>query len=132
MKSPCSSARRVSTRSRSCFERDLAGAIRVEQAASVAKLSVSHFTRAFRLATGQSPLSYLRSCRVERAQQLMLRTDKSPAESALDCGFADPSHLCRILHRFVSSSPAAWRRKCQVSGVGASNHESNQDLLDDN
>jgi AraC family transcriptional regulator len=48
--------------------------------------------------------------RVERAQGLMLATDASLSDIALDCGLADQSHLTRLFRRIVGESPRAWRR----------------------
>jgi AraC family transcriptional regulator len=97
-------------RVRQLFEENVCGSIRVAEAAAAARLSTSHFTRAFRRSVGESPCAYLRRLRVQRAQELMLATDDSLAEIAVECGFADQSHLCRIFHRLTDMSPGAWRR----------------------
>jgi AraC-like DNA-binding protein len=47
---------------------------------------------------------------MERAQGLMLSTDKALSEIAAECGLADQSHFTRLFRRFVGESPAAWRR----------------------
>ena len=96
------------------IDENQAGSVRMRQVAAAARLSVSHFTRAFRDATGESPSAYLRRRRVERAQELMLMTEKPLSEIAGDCGFADQAHLCRTFRRLVGASPAAWRRARSV------------------
>jgi AraC family transcriptional regulator len=48
--------------------------------------------------------------RIERAQGLMLQTNLSLAQIALDCGLADQAHLNKSFRRFVGQSPGAWRR----------------------
>lgn len=85
-------------------------AIRNEELASVARLNSSHFGRAFRNSFGEPPHEYVIRRRVERAQGLMLATDASLSEIALDCGLADQSHLTRLFRRVVGESPRAWRR----------------------
>ncbi len=68
------------------------------------------FNVAFRNRIGQSPHDYILQRRVERAQGLMLASDKTLAEIADECGLADQSHFTRLFRRFVGESPAAWRR----------------------
>ena len=92
------------------IEANLSQSLHVADLASVARLSTSHFSSAFRRSTGESPFGYLRRRRIERAQQMMLLTDLSLAEISLDCGLADQAHLTRIFRRVVGVSPGAWRR----------------------
>jgi transcriptional regulator GlxA family with amidase domain len=47
---------------------------------------------------------------MEHAQGLMLTTNTTLGQIALECGFADQAHLSRLFQRFVGESPAAWRR----------------------
>jgi AraC family transcriptional regulator len=84
--------------------------IRNKDLAAVARLSEFHFNVAFRKSVGHSPHEYLIRRRMERAQGLMLSTDKALSEIAAECGLADQSHFTRLFRRFVGESPAAWRR----------------------
>jgi AraC family transcriptional regulator len=91
-------------------EANLAGTIRIEDLARVARLSASHFSKAFRSDFGTSPYAYIVGRRIERAQEMMLLTDEPLAGIAVACGLADQSHLTRLFHRIVGVSPASWRR----------------------
>jgi AraC family transcriptional regulator len=84
--------------------------IRNEDLAALVRLNPSHFGRAFRNSFGAPPHEYVIRRRVERAQGLMLSTDASLSEIALDCGLADQSHLTRLFRRIAGESPRAWRR----------------------
>jgi len=84
--------------------------IRNEDLAALVRLNPSHFGRAFRNSFGEPPHEYVIRRRVERAQGLMLSTDASLSEIALDCGLADQSHLTRLFRRIAGESPRAWRR----------------------
>jgi AraC-like DNA-binding protein len=84
--------------------------IRNDELATVVRLNPSHFGRAFRNSFGEPPHEYVIRRRVERAQGLMLSTDASLSDIALDCGLADQSHLTRLFRRIVGESPRAWRR----------------------
>src|ERR1700674_953214 len=55
-------------------------------------LSTSQFARAFKQSTGCPPHRWLLQRRVERAQDLLLTSDKTLPEIASSCGFSDQSH----------------------------------------
>lgn len=92
--------------------------IKNEELASLVRLNASHFGRAFRNSFGEPPHEYVIRRRVERAQGLMLSTEASLSDIALDCGLADQSHLTRLFRRIVGESPRAWRR-ARLSEPGA-------------
>jgi AraC family transcriptional regulator len=92
------------------IEANLGTPLRNKDLAAVARLSVFHFNVAFRNSVGDSPHEYLIRRRVERAQGLMLSTNRSLSDIAIECGLADQSHLTRLFRRIVGESPAAWRR----------------------
>ena len=92
------------------IEAQLDQPIRNEDLAALVRLNPSHFGRAFRNSCGESPHEYEIRRRVERAQGLMLSTDASLSEIALDCGLADQAHLSRLFRRIVGETPRAWRR----------------------
>jgi AraC family transcriptional regulator len=85
--------------------------IGIRELAAVARLGRSHFARAFRATVGEAPHAYLIQRRIERAQQLILLTDRPLAQIALDCGLTDQSHMTRLFRRVVGMSPGAWRRR---------------------
>ncbi len=62
--------------------------IGLEMLASVAGVSPSHFSRAFKQSTGVPPFRWLLGRKVIRAKQLLLDPHKSLAEVALAVGFA--------------------------------------------
>lgn len=97
-------------RVRDYVESALTGTIHVASLARVAKLSTSHFARAFRASFGVTPAAYVVVRRVERAKAMMLETTESLCRISLDCGFTDQSHLSRAFRRRVGQSPSQWRR----------------------
>jgi AraC-like DNA-binding protein len=92
------------------IDTNLDATIRNKDLAVVARLSEFHFNVAFRNSVGHSPHEYIMRRRVERAQGLMLSTNKALSEIAAECGLADQSHFTRLFRRVVGESPAAWRR----------------------
>jgi transcriptional regulator GlxA family with amidase domain len=92
------------------IEANLSTPIRNKDLAALVRLSEFHFNVAFRNSVGDPPHGYIIRRRVERAQGLMLSTDRSLSDIAAECGLADQAHLTRLFRRIVGESPAAWRR----------------------
>ena len=88
----------------------LASGIRIGDLASLAGLSEGYFHRAFRRTTGRSPLQYINEKRVERAGELLARTDKTVIEIAFDVGFVSPSHFARTFKAIAGTPPNLYRR----------------------
>jgi AraC family transcriptional regulator len=92
------------------IEANLGTPIRNKDLATVARLSEYHFNVAFRSSVGEAPHGFIIRRRMERAQGLMLSTEKCLSEIALECGLADQAHFTRLFRKIVGESPAAWRR----------------------
>jgi len=92
------------------IEAHIAQRIRLEELASLLRLSGSHFSRAFKCSVGDSAQTYIMRRRIEYAQGLMLTTRDSLSEIALACGMSDQSHFTRSFRRVVELTPMAWRR----------------------
>jgi len=73
-------------------------------------LSPSHFSRAFKAATGKSPSAWLFELRISRAKDLLRSEELSLCEIAARCGFADQSHFTRSFSRHEGRPPGNWRR----------------------
>ena len=73
-------------------------------------LSLSYFSRAFKQSVGAPPHRWLLLQRVQRAKSLLRNSDRSLAETAAACGFADQSHFTRVFSNVVGVSPGAWRK----------------------
>jgi AraC-like DNA-binding protein len=101
------------------IDANLARKIGVSDFAAIARLSSCHFARAFRATVGEAPYAYLIRRRIERAQELILLTDKSLAEIALDCGLADQARMTRHFRRVVGVSPGVWRRAHRARAHGS-------------
>jgi AraC-like DNA-binding protein len=89
---------------------NLDGSVSLEEIAQECGLSVSHFSRAFRISVGMAPHNWLLKRRVDSAKSLLPNGQMSLSEVALTCGFADQSHFTRVFTREVGSSPGVWRR----------------------
>ena len=102
---PPAALRRV----REYVESHLSERIDLAALAAIAGLSVFHFAREFKQSAGVTPHYYLVQKRVERAQDMLARTDLSLSEIALAAGFSDQSHLARHFHQMLGSTPGEFR-----------------------
>ena len=93
-------------RARERLESDLGGALSLQQIAAEFDLSVSHFSRAFRVSTGLPPHQWLLRQRVKAAKQLMTVRDLPLSEIAISAGFANQSHFTRVFSARSASAPA--------------------------
>jgi AraC family transcriptional regulator len=93
------------------LDSDLGGTLSLQHIAAEFGLSVSHFSRAFRISTGLPPHQWLLRQRVKAAKQLMSVRDLPLAEIAISAGFANQSHFTKVFSALVGVSPAAWRRE---------------------
>ena len=89
--------------------------------ASTVRLSLSHFTRAFKKSVGVSPHVYICRRRLARAKLLMATTAEPLSQIALSCGFADQSHFTRLFKCQEGEPPNAWRRQLGEPRTRASN-----------
>ena len=84
--------------------------ISLDQLARRAGMSRFHFARAFRAASGQAPMSWLRAQRVEEARTLLLSTALPLKAIARKVGFPDEFHLSRVFRRVTGQNPTQVRR----------------------
>lgn len=84
--------------------------ISLEELATVACLSVSHFSQQFKLSMGISPYRYVTQQRVEKAKALLKRRDMNISAVSSTLGFADQSHFTRHFKRATGITPKKFRQ----------------------
>jgi transcriptional regulator GlxA family with amidase domain len=72
--------------------------------------------RHFRTALDTSPQAAFLTIRLSLAHHLILTSEKSIAQIAVDCGFCDSSHLSRMFRRRFETTPHALRRGADGEG----------------
>lgn len=72
-------------------------------------LSPSYLIALFKSAMGTTPYAYLLDRRIKAAMALLRSTSRPLAEIALDCGFADQSHMTRMFQRRKCGTPRSYR-----------------------
>lgn len=86
--------------------------ISLDDLAKIACLSVFHFCRAFKTATGASPFRYISEVRIGKAKTLLKDPYMSIDDIALSTGFSSGANLARAFKKFVGVSPTQYRSKC--------------------
>lgn len=77
--------------------------------AELAQLSEYHFCRMFKQSMAQTPQAYLLATRIEQVKLRVSKGQASMAEIALECGFANQSHMGRYFKKLVGISPRQYR-----------------------
>ena len=86
--------------------------LRASRAASPEESSPSlkkYFSRYFRNATGQTFTAYLNTIRMNHACQLLLETDDTVLEIALECGYENVSYFIRLFGNLMHCTPLQYR-----------------------
>jgi AraC family transcriptional regulator len=78
--------------------------------ATLTNMSESHFSRSFKRSVGIAPYQYLMQQRVERAKQLLKQQAISISDIALDCGFANQTHLTKVFRQMTGMTPKAYQK----------------------
>jgi AraC-like DNA-binding protein len=73
-------------------------------------VSPHHLSRVFHAETGHTVARYRMRLRARAALERLAGGERSLADLAADLGFADQSHLCRVLRAEVGHAPSALRR----------------------
>jgi AraC family transcriptional regulator len=89
----------------------LADDVSLSALAEVAGLSPNYFLGAFKQATGLTPHRYVMERRIARACELLHDPHRSIADVSLAVGFSSQSHLTEAFRRFMTKTPAAYRKE---------------------
>jgi AraC-like DNA-binding protein len=81
-----------------------------DDVARLACVSPSHFSRVIKQVYGQSFTELLTQMRVDKARELLLRTEKSLIQICLDCGFSDQSYFTKVFQKHTGHPPGEYRR----------------------
>ncbi|XGV94791.1 MAG: GlxA family transcriptional regulator [Leptolyngbya sp. BL-A-14] len=85
--------------------------ISLDELAQIANMSVRSLSRAFKEATGLTPVQYQQCLRLEVASQLLQNSDLSIESISARCGFEDARHFRRLWQRQFGTSPGTTRKK---------------------
>lgn len=85
--------------------------VSMTQMAKLAGLSQTHFNRSFNNMVGMPPTRFLQHLRIEKARQMLTRTDRKISTIAQDIGYHDQSHFSRHFRQITGMSPRSYRMR---------------------
>lgn len=92
------------------MEEHLGEDISRDDAARVACLSPTHFSRVIKQTFGQSFTDLLAKMRVARARELLYLSEKTIIEVSLECGFSDQSYFTKVFRKHTGQTPGDYRK----------------------
>ena len=84
--------------------------LKTEELATVVLLSPSHFVRAFKQSTGQTPHQFILAARLDEARKFILARDLPLNLIATAAGFSSHSHMTAKMKRAWGVTPSTLRR----------------------
>ena len=84
--------------------------ITLSELANEVNFSKAYFIKRFNILFGMSPMRFVNLCRIERAKQLIEKTELSLSEIAVKCGFMSPHYFSRTFKSFEGVSPNEYRK----------------------
>lgn len=82
--------------------------------AKAVNMSRGHFSKSFKRVTGKSYGEYVRLIKLERAKEMILRTDEPITRVAESCGFSDYRHFSRVFRDYTGKLPTDFRKAGSV------------------
>ncbi|MGZ5090239.1 MAG: helix-turn-helix transcriptional regulator [Burkholderiales bacterium] len=90
----------------------LAETIRIRDLANMAHMSLHHFARMFKQATGVPPHLYITMERMKRAKALLRGSELALVDIAAHVGFQTQGHFTAVFHRYAGVTPRVFRLNC--------------------
>ncbi len=84
--------------------------LQLAQVAQNFGMSLRHFNRRFKNASGKSPLQYLQALRIEQARDLLKNSNLSISEVTYRVGYQDSHHFSTLFKKFCNLTPQEFRK----------------------
>lgn len=84
--------------------------ISLEELGRAVNLHPRYLCTIFRQVSGKTIGGLLREIRLEKAKRLLLNTDLSITETAMEAGFADSQYFSRVFSRYENKTPTEYRK----------------------
>ncbi|MDX8355198.1 AraC family transcriptional regulator [Cognatiyoonia sp. IB215182] len=81
----------------------------IQELASTACLSSSHFSSVFKSVIGETPYAFILRRRAEYARDLIIGTREPLAQISYDAGFSSQAHMTVVVRKVFGVTPAAMR-----------------------
>ena len=91
------------------IQANLGEALTLEQIAESASVSENECMRCFRSVLGISPMQYVKQTRLQKAAELLARTDRKIADIGSECGFQEMSYFAKAFREQYGCTPSQFR-----------------------
>ncbi|MEA4889318.1 MAG: AraC family transcriptional regulator [Clostridiaceae bacterium] len=98
-----------------CLDQRYMQNLTAEAMARQCNMSYSYFSRYFKSAIGKSFTAYLNYVRITEAEKLLLSTDKTVTEIAMETGFSSASYFISQFRLLKKVSPRQYRQKLALT-----------------
>ncbi len=98
-------------RSREYIRENSGDRISLDQVASVANMSASHFCRVFKKATDMNFSEYVSRVRIEKAKNMLLESNYTMTHIAFDTGFNSVTDFNRTFKKITGVTPTGFRKR---------------------
>lgn len=96
------------------IESNYAAEISLKEVANAVYLNPSYFSQLFKETTGENFINYLTRVRIEKARDLLKKSDYKIYEVAQAVGYTDQAYFSRIFKQIVGLNPADYRRRLGI------------------
>lgn len=87
----------------------IADKVNLNDLAQLVGMSASYFHQIFKKEMGLTPLAYLQKMRLDLARKLLVMSNISMAEIAIECGFESTTYFATFFKKKVGLTPSAYR-----------------------
>lgn len=98
------------------IEENYSNEITLSKLAEQSSLSPNYFCKIFKESTGQTPIEYILTYRIDKSCEMLL-IGKSVTETALDCGFNDLSYFIHIFKKHKGISPKKYSQNISLNNI---------------
>jgi transcriptional regulator GlxA family with amidase domain len=104
---------RLLARTIQAMQQNLAEPLTIPKISGFLQISERQIERLFKIYLGTSPAKYYMSLRIERGYDLLLYSNQSIMNIAVDCGFSSTSHFAYCFRKAYGSTPSQTRLSAQ-------------------
>ncbi|HBC88544.1 MAG TPA: hypothetical protein DCZ94_16475 [Lentisphaeria bacterium] len=90
---------------------DLARSWTLDDLEKISGYGKSMLNQLIRAQTGYSSMGLVTSLRIEKAKELLSKTEKPMSETALECGFSNSQQFSAIFRKYTGKTPSKFRDK---------------------
>jgi len=91
--------------------------LRAMQLCRILNITPQHLCRIVRASTGMRTMEYVNSVRINKAKDLLGRTEMSASEICILCGFENENYFHRVFKKMTGITPGEYRKRYVAEGI---------------